>query len=433
VNAFGPAPGELLLPLATALGLGLLVGAVRERRQGHDWRLAAGLRTHAIAAVAGTVAHALGLPALVALLVIVGALGAVSYYRSGQVEPGITGEIALVLTTMLGALTLLSPPLAAGLGVVLAVLLYAKAPMHRLAREWLSEREVHDGLILLACAMVVLPLLPDRTLGPFAVFNPRKLWLLVVLVMAISALGHVVLRAVGNRWGLAIAGFFAGYVSSTAAVAGFGQRVKDAPSLLAPAVGAAMLANLASLTLFVPIILALAPRLMPYVALPLGAAAAVVLAGGLLGIRGGRVDASAMPTSESRMFNFRHALGFALVVTVVLFVSAALNHWLGARGAMTAAVLTALAEQHAAMATVANLFAGRVLTPDEARLAVLGLLGAAALAKSVLAFVSGGRAYGTRVALGLAAMVAAAVITALTVGDGAVRLVPTQMLAWTGP
>jgi uncharacterized membrane protein (DUF4010 family) len=432
MTAFGPAPGELLLPLATALGLGLLVGAVRERRQG-QWRIAAGLRTHAIASLAGAVAHAIGLPVLVALLVGVAALGAISYYRSSASEPGITGEVALILTTLLGALALTLPALAAGLGVVLAVLLHAKAPMHRLAREWLSEREVHDGLILLASAMVVLPLLPDRTLGPFAVFNPRKLWLLVVLVMAISALGHVVLRAVGNRWGLAVAGFFAGYVSSTAAVAGFGQRVKDSPALLAPAVGAAMLANLASLTLFVPIILALAPRLLPHIALPLAAAAAVVLVGGLLGIRGGKVDASAMPTSESRMFRFRHALGFALIVTAVLFLSAALNHWLGARGAMTAAVLTALAESHAAMATVANLFAGRVLTPDEARFAFLGLLGAAALAKSILAFVSGGRAYGTRVALGLAAMVVAAVVTALTVGDDGARLVPTQMLAWSGP
>jgi uncharacterized membrane protein (DUF4010 family) len=253
-----------------------------------------------------------------------------------------------------------------------------------------------------------------------------------VLVMAISALGHVVLRAVGNRWGLAVAGFFAGYVSSTAAVAGFGQRVRDTPSLLAPAVGAAMLSNLASLSLFVPIVLALAPRLLPHIALPLAAAGAVVLVGGLLGIRGGKVDASAMPTSESRMFNFRHALGFALIVTAVLFLSAALNHWLGARGAMTAAVLTALAEVHAAMATVANLFAGRVLTPEEARYALLGLLGASALAKSVIAFVSGGRAYGTRVALGLVAMVVAAVITALTVGDGGVRMMPTQMLAWSG-
>jgi hypothetical protein len=61
------------------------------------------------------------------------------------------------------------------------------------------------------------------------VLNPAKLWQLVVLVMAISAAGHVALRVVGSRFGLPLAGFFAGFVSSTAAIAGFGQRVREQP------------------------------------------------------------------------------------------------------------------------------------------------------------------------------------------------------------
>jgi uncharacterized membrane protein (DUF4010 family) len=159
----------------------------------------------------------------------------------------------------------------------------------------------------------------------------------------------------------------------------------------------------------VPITLALAPAMLEAIALPLGAAATVVLVGGLLGLRRATEAATAMPTADSPMFRFRHALVFALVVTGVLFVSAAPNEWLGARGAMTAAVITALAEVHAAIATIANLVTGGVLDLVQARRALLGLLGASALAKSVVAFASGGRAYGLRVMLGLVAMVAAAV------------------------
>jgi uncharacterized membrane protein (DUF4010 family) len=410
-----PEPAELLLPLATALGLGLLVGGVRERRKGGGWRIAAGLRTHALASLSGVVGAWLGMPILVAVVLMVGTFAALSYFRTGNQDPGLTSEVALVLTTLLGAMALRLPALAAGLGVVLAVILYAKAPMHRLAREWLSEREVHDGLVLLASSLVILPLLPNRTIGMFGVFNPAKLWLLVVLVMAISALGHMALRVIGNRWGLAVAGFFAGYVSSTAAVAGFGQRVRETPTLLAPAVGAAMLSNLASLSLFVPILLALAPDLLPHVALPLAAAGAVLLVGGLLGLRRAPAGSPASPTSESRMFRFTHALGFAVLVMGVLFASAALNAWLGPRGAMTAAVLAALAELHAAMATVANLFAGGILDAGQARRALVGLLAASALAKAVIAFASGGRAYGVRVALGLLVMVAAATAVAILV------------------
>ncbi len=397
---------DLLLPLGTALGLGLLVGAVRERRK-PEAAVVAGLRTHALVGLMAVVALWLGPAVFVAALLLVGGFAALSYRQSRDQDPGLTGEVALVLTALLGGLALRAPGLASGLGVLVAVLLYAKAPLHRLTRELVSEHELQDGLILLASALVILPLLPDRTLGPYDVFNPATLWKLVVLVMAISALGHVALRATGNRWGLAVAGFFAGYVSSTAAIAGFGQRVRETPALLSSAVGAAMLANLASLSLFVPILLAVAPELLPVLWPELAAAATVMLAGGLSGLHRSEDGEVPSPTAQSRMFRFTHALAFAAIITAVLFLSAALNAWLGPRGAITAAVLAALAELHAAVATVGNLFTGGVLTADDARWTLLGLLAASWVAKTAVAWTSGGRGYGLRVCAGLGAAVAA--------------------------
>jgi len=225
--------------------------------------------------------------------------------------------------------------------------------------------------------------------------------------MAISALGHVSLRVVGNRWGLAIAGFFAGYVSSTAAIAGFGQRVKEAPAMLRPAVGAAMFSNLASLSLFAPVLLAVAPELLPILAPQLLAAGAVLLIGGLLGVRGGESSTLAPPTADSRMFRIGEVLTFAMAITAVLFLSAALNVWLGPRGALIAPMLTALAELHAAIASIGQLFLHEVLDAEQARWSLLGLLAMSVLAKSIVAGVSGGRAYGLRVAIGLIAMLVA--------------------------
>ncbi|KAA2284054.1 MgtC/SapB family protein [Arenimonas fontis] len=398
------------VPLATALGLGLLIGAVRERRQqDRPSPPEAGLRTHGLAALCGAVALWLQPAAFVAVLVLVGVFVAMSYRQSRTEDPGLTGEVALVLTTLLGGLAVGLPELAAALGVVVAVLLYAKAPLHRIARDLVSEAELQDGLILLASALVILPLVPDRNLDPWGVFNPALLWKLVVLVMAISAMGHVALRLVGNRWGLAVAGFFAGYVSSTAAVAGFGQRARNAPSLRTQAVGAAMLTNLASLSLFVPVLLAVAPGLLPEVWRELAAAATVLALGGALGLR--RDDGGPPPpTAAQRMFRFRQALAFAVIITGVLIVSAALNAWLGPKGAMAGATVAALAEVHAAVATVGRLSAENVFDAGQARWALVALLGASALAKSAVALASGGAAYGLRVTLGLALMVAAALL-----------------------
>ena len=401
-----------LLAFSSALGLGLLIGLVRERSHGPGHSMA-GLRTHALAALAASVAATFGLVVFAVALAVLGLLVALAYRGSRDHDPGLTGEIALVLTFMLGGLAAQSAELAAGLAVVVAVLLYAKEPLHRLSRDRLSEREVFDGLLLLAAALVILPILPDRTIGPLDVINPATLWKLVVLVMGASALGHIALRVVGSRWGLPVAGFFAGYVSSTAAVIGFGQRVRDTPALLTPAVAAALLANLASLSLCVPILWALSPPLVRQLLPELLATGVVLLGGGMLGLRTRPDQQAPPPTAESRMFRFRHALGFALLVAALMLLSAALAAWIGPRGAMGAAVVSASVELHAAVATLGTLQVRGDIDMRQAEWLMLGLLAASLGAKSVIAWLSGGRAYGWRVAAGLLVALAAGSTAAL--------------------
>ncbi|WP_411833422.1 MgtC/SapB family protein [Pseudoxanthomonas mexicana] len=397
------------LALSSALGLGLLIGLVRERSHGRAHAIA-GLRTHALVSLGAAVAAWLGLPVLLVGLGVTGLLAAMAYNATRQDDPGLTSEVTLVVTFLLGAMAMRMPALATGLAVVVAVLLYAKEPLHALTRDTFSEREVFDGLLLLASALVILPILPDRPIGPFDAINLATIWKLVVLVMAISALGHIVLRVVGNRWGLAAAGFFAGYVSSTAAVIGFGQRARQTPALLRSAVAAALLSNLASLSLCVPILWAVSPPLVRQLWPELVAIGAVLLAGGLLGLRAGRHETVQPPTAESRMFRFGHALGFALLVAGLGFVAAALAAWVGPRGALAAAALSATAELHAAVATLAAQFARGGLAIESSRLWMLALLAASLGAKSVIAWVSGGAAYGARVAIGLLGALAAGVM-----------------------
>lgn len=403
-----------LLAFSSALGLGLLIGLVRERSNGSG-RSMAGLRTHALAALVAAVAATLGLAVFAVTLAVLGVLVGMAYRTSRERDPGLTGEIALVLTFVLGGLAVQSPAIAAGLAVVVAVLLYAKQPLHRLSRDLLSEREVFDGLLLLAAALVILPILPDRTIGPLDVINPATLWKLVVLVMAVSALGHVSLRVIGNRWGLPVAGFFAGYVSSTAAVIGFGQRVRDNPTLLRPAVAAALLANLASLSLCVPILWALSPPLLRNLLPELLATGAVLLVGGLLGLRARHHEQAPPPTAQTRMFRFTHALGFAVLVTALLLLSAALAAWIGPQGAMTAAVISATLELHAAVATLGTLQVRADIDMAQAEWLMLALLAASLGAKSVIAWFSGGRGYGWRVGTGLLIALAAGSVAALLV------------------
>ena len=159
--------------------------------------------------------------------------------RAPDAGQGMATRAALLLTLALGGLCLHDPALASGLAVAVAILLAARSRLHRFVRTVLSRNELVDALILAAGALVVLPLLPDTYLGPFDALNPRTLWKFTLLVMTISAGGHVALRLFGPRIGLPLAGFASGFISSTLTVGTMGQRVAAEPLLMGPAVAGA--------------------------------------------------------------------------------------------------------------------------------------------------------------------------------------------------
>jgi len=209
-----------LLGLCVAVGIGLLVGAERERRKyTSPARSAAGIRTFTVSALLGAVSVLLGGRLVLAVAaLVVGILAMVAYQSTRAEDPGLTTEFALLLTCLLGGLAIREAVLAAGVGAVLAVLLAARSRLHHFVRSVLTEQELHDVILFSATALIVLPLAPDRFMGPFDALNPRAIARLIVLVMAISAIGYVAMRSLGPRYGLPLAGFASGFVSSTATI-----------------------------------------------------------------------------------------------------------------------------------------------------------------------------------------------------------------------
>jgi uncharacterized membrane protein (DUF4010 family) len=394
--------------LASAIGLGLLIGAVRERAQPEHPHAAAGVRTHVMVALAGALGAAMGVAVLIAVLLVLGALTVASYVRTAPTDPGLTGEVALPVTALLAALAHSHPGLAAGLAVVVAVLLYAKDPLHQFVRRRLSEQELREVLLLAGASLVVMPLLPDEAVDPWGVLVPSRLWRMVILIMAVGMAGQLALRTFGARWGLPLAGFLSGFASSTAAVMGFGHRARAERAHVAPAAAGALFANLGSMTLFAAVVAAASPHLLAAVALPLAIGAATLLTIAAFGaLRAGR-NAELPDEGRSQAFRLSHALVLAGAMGILLLVSAWLQGRYGNTGVLVASAAVALAELHAAAASLAQLAADSQLDTQTASWGLLLLLLVSALAKSVLAFVSGGADYGFRVAAGLLTMVGAA-------------------------
>ncbi|MEQ1487619.1 MAG: MgtC/SapB family protein [Methylotenera sp.] len=398
----------LWLNLAVALGIGLLIGAERERSKGTGAdRSAAGIRTFTIAALLGAVSTLIDFWLLVVSIICVTIFAAIAYFNRKNEDPGLTTEITLVFTVILGGLAMTEASLAASLAVSAAILLAAKEPIHGFVRGAVTKEEMIDFLILAAATLIVLPLIPNELVGPFQAINPRNLWLIVIFVMLIGALGHLALRWFGRRIGLPIVGLVSGFISSIATIGAMGARARETPALLGSAVAGAVLSSLAT-------ILQLA-MLLAVVHLPtLRTLAAPLIFGGIASITYGLVvtinslhEQDAVMDKPSRSFSVKTALILAAVIALVLVASAALKTWFGQAGLVVASGLAGLADVHAATISIASLEAAGKLAPENAAIPILVAFSINAISKAVTAVVSGGKTFSKLVIPGLIIQVSA--------------------------
>ncbi len=406
-------PGTAL-PYLTALGIGLLVGLERERRKGDGpGRGSAGIRTFALVALLGALADQLGGTMLVAvLLAAVTLLAGLGYRRQPNADPGLTSEVALLLVAMLGALAVRDAALAALLGVLVAGLLAAKPAMHRFARGILTDAEVSDGLVLAGATLVVWPQLPDRAMGPFAAINPHSLWLVVILILAIGAAGHVAVRALGPRYGLAASGLASGFVSSIATIGAMGRIAAGAVAQRPAAVAGSSLSTLSTYVQMAAVLAAISPALLTALAPALAAGGAMALLYGA-GWTRRAAQGGAAAAGDSRALGLGAALALAAGMAVMVVLATALQPWLGAAGIAAAAALAGLVDCHSAATAVATLVAKGQIGVGAAAIPVLMAITSNAAMKMIAAFGAGGAAFGARVSLGIFLSLAALWTTAV--------------------
>ncbi len=398
---------QQIQPFLVALAIGLLLGLERERS--HSRKLPAGSRSFALLSLAGAVAASFNEWAVLVGLIGVGALLALAYFRTSQQDPGTTTAIAALVAYLLGALAYTHPAVAVAVAVVVAGLLVSKTRIHRFAREIVSEVELEDAIKFFVVAFVILPLLPNRPLGPYGVLNPAKVWLLVVLLTGIGWVGYIGVRALGPERGLLVTGLAGGFISATATTASMGRLSRTATSLRAP-LASALLASLAT---FVQLLIVIGlvdadvlRRLWP----PVVAAAAVLVGVAVFVYRGAArtrqqnapegddVDA----TKASRPLALRPALILAAVLTFALLVGRWGADVLGPKGVVLATFAAGLADAHAGAVAAASLSVKGDITVDTALVAIAAALGSNLLVKTVLAFTAGGRRFGLRFLAGTA-------------------------------
>lgn len=392
--------------LIAALGIGLMIGVIRERNNVPELSKA-GIRTHALIALLGSLSWNLGIVPFITTLIIIGSFAVASYIRTSDKDPGLTGEVTMILTFILSATAQQDVMMAAALSVLCAILLKAKTSIHKVSRELISEQELGEGLLILASALIVLPLLPSKAIDPWGVIELNTTWRIVVLIMAMGMFGHMARRALGSRFGLPVAGFFSGFASSTAAIASLGQRASQDPTHVFPASIAALLANLSSLILFFGVVGTVSPQLLKISLIPfIAACVTLILVSGFYFITHKPIKEDINQTS-GQSFKLSHALIIALAISLISLLTAWMNKMLGGEGVLIALTIVSLVEIHAAAASLGQLFTNNGLGTETAQWGVVLMVGSSSLAKIVLSFVSGGRQFGLQVSVGLILMMVA--------------------------
>ena len=399
--------------VGVALALGLLIGVERgwaQRREVAGARFA-GVRTFGLLGLAGGVAGYLFADAR-GLATVVAAAAAVlvveGYWRSSQRGGSISGTASLtgLIALSAGFLAARGDTLLATAMAVCTVLLLA---LRRQLHGWVSRLDEVEVLAIARfalIALVILPLLPDRAFGPFDAWNPRQLWMVVVLVSGFSFAGYVANRLLGPSGGTLATAATGAVVSSTAVTAALGNRMREgdgAGPLLDAGVAVASVVMAARVLVLTAV---LAPFALPTLAL-LTAPTIVVsaLAAGVFLMRTRRTP----PTAGVEGLAVRNPFHIApaLVLMGLVMVMTLVAKWVIARfvdaGLAVVLAISGTADVDSAIITMGSLPAGS-LTPQLAGIVLLPPIVLNTLFKAAtLIAIAGRRGRGSAAALGLSA------------------------------
>lgn len=349
---------ESVIALVIALSLGLLVGLQRERTTDRI----GGIRTFPLIALFGALAARLGdvhqarwlVPAGLLSVTIVLILGNLGRLRGEGESSGITTEITALMMYLLGAYVMLGEQsIAVAVGGTIAILLHLKPSMHAFARH-LQEKDLRAIMQFALISLIILPILPNRTFGPYDVLNPFKIWLLVVLIVGIGLGGYGAYKIVGARAGTLLSGIIGGLISSTATTVSYARRARNQAALVNLA---ALVILIASTSMFVRMfveIAVVAPRMVLQLVPPLAAmlvVSAVVCGVGYL--RVGRQE-DEMP-EQTNPAELTPALVFGGLYAIVILAVAAAKEYFGNQGIYVVALISGFTDVDAITLSTANL------------------------------------------------------------------------------
>lgn len=384
----------LIARLGLALAIGLLVGLERgwRERDAPGGSRTAGIRTYGISGLLGGISAALSDVVDEGAMLIASFLGFAGIFAwfklreaSHDEDFSVTGVCAGLGVFLLGALAVAGDLYAAAAGgTALAAVLASRELLHRLLRR-LTWIELRSAMILAVMTVIILPLLPNRTIDPWGGLNPREVWLFTVLTAAISYFGYVAVRVFGATRGLIVSAVTGAIISSTVVTVALGRAAKsDQPAL--PLAGAASIAAMVSIIRVCLVVAIVQVEVLGAIGLAAAAASAVFgMSAVLLLMR--RRDSGPIASPMRSPFELGPLLLFAALFAAVATINAALAGRIGTGGLVATAAISGAVDVDVAVLSTLRLVgtSASVATAGEAVLAAIAVNAFLRLALAIVA------------------------------------------------
>lgn len=401
------------ITLGIALALGLLIGLQRERT---DSRFG-GIRTFPLICLFGAFCGMLaqtygGWPIAAGILAVITMLGLANWFghRDGESDRGQTTEVAALLTFVIGAYLPHGDATVAALAAgLMVILLHLKQPMHTFVQK-MGPKDMTGLMQFVVVSLIILPLLPNRSFGPFDVLNPYDIWRMVVLIVALSLTGYVIYKVIGGTASTVIGGILGGLISSTATTVSYARRAKETPAAHGLAVTVILIASAVSYYRVIVEVSLISPSNLGAMLPPLIAAALWVTAVSAAAFFLLRKESEKMPEPENPA-ELKSAIVFALIYALISLATAAVKHYFGNSALYGVAIVSGLTDMDAITLSLSRMAEANSLEPTNAWRLIL----AASLSNFIFKGITASFLAGTKFGLKLAPFFAAAFAGALMI------------------
>ncbi len=401
---------EFLKMLVISAAVGGLVGIERELKE----KVIAGMRTFMLVSMFGTLSVYIGeglnaryfvMVALSGIILISLLLGVVKNMSLWDI--GITTPVVFLITFLLGViigLGLYMEGIASG--IIITAILVSKRYSEDV-KKTLTHKEIQNALEFGLIAFVLYPVVPDKTIDPFDLINPKTLILVVIVVATIGFAGFVALRRFGVEKGLPVVGILGGLINSEATTSAISIKIKKDKNLMPAAISGIITSNVTMFlrNLAIAGVVSLAVLKLMFVPMILMAVSGMMYFY-LFGMKK-KAEQAEVPIESP--FAIWPSIKFALLFTAISLIVNYIKIY-GTTGIYIASILGSVVSSAAVVASLASLAALGSISPQNAAYAgVIAAIGST-LNKILIARISGTTNFSKKVSKPMVLMAAVGII-----------------------